>query len=452
MRILVKNKIYLYNPPSNLANAIKKSLTLPNPAYEVMRRKGNMKALYAVPQNFKYYQEQGIVMAVGRGMAEKVGNYCDKNGIEVEAEFDLCINKIKDKLESDTLKLRDYQEGVPEQILEESTGIIKLSVGFGKTICAAKLTEITQLTTLIIVPRNSILEQFKQEFEKYYGVKIGVIKGKEMDICPITVASIQTLQKRDLSQIRDMFGMVIVDECHQFITDKRLKVIQSFNPCRLYGMSGTPARTDEQGDAIGFTFGKILVDKSLPQTAPLVKLIETNIPIQAEEYYDMVEAMVNSRERTMLVADKIWTQVKHGRKVLVLTKRINHYEKIDEFLKKHFKTYCINSKDKDKDRNELLKGLREGTVEFDVVFGTYSMLSTGVDLMQLDTLVIAGDLKSSVLTEQSAGRILRLFKDKKSPLILDFVDNKNRTFRRQSYGRRAFYNSIGWKVEKYKIG
>ncbi|NKQ39522.1 MAG: DEAD/DEAH box helicase [Methanosarcinales archaeon] len=448
MRVLVADKLYLTDFPPNLTRPIKKKLTLPNPTYQVMLRK-NKRACYRMKKDFKYYEQQDNCLVIGRGNLPTLEKYLIANNIDANKviESSLKIRRLEDEFVSSNLTLRDYQVPVLPEILEHKQGVIKLSVGFGKTIISLKTIEHHKQKTLIIVPRNSILTQFKEEIKKYYNYDCGVIQGKIWNIKDVTVASISTLQKRNLDEIKNRFGCVIVDECHTLISEARLKVIQSFDPLYLYGLSGTPRRTDEQGEAIFFTFGNIVTEHSLPQKTPKVNIVRYDGKYIVEEYMDMVQTMVDDTSRNVEITRKTSIEIYRGRKVLILTKRIEHFEKIKYFLNNH-KVYALSSKDKQKDRDELLKKLRNNTIEFNVIVGTYSMLSTGVDIPALDTIIFAGDVKSDVLTEQSVGRILRLFEGKKDPKVIDIHDYTNPIFHRQFLKRQQFYNKNNWEILK----
>jgi superfamily II DNA or RNA helicase len=154
-----------------------------------------------------------------------------------------------------------------------------------------------------------------------------------------------------------------------------------------------------------------------------------------------------------------------GRKVLVLTKRIEHYEKFKEFFPPSNAFRYISSDNKNK--NELLTKLKKGSEEFSAIFGTTSMLSVGVDIPMVDTLVIACDMSGKVLTTQSVGRALRSFRNKKQPIIIDFHDGWkwdydmkqkglppiefNSTFNRQFKSRLEYYLYKGYEIN-YKGG
>ena len=447
MKAVVSDKIYLYDWPSGLRDTIKAGLTLPNPLYWVLKRSGNARALYAIKKEFKYYSEKSNVLVIPRGSINALESFIDKKKIPCKIESWFCEDKLTPKFRAnDSFSWRDYQIGTTDKILKHDNGVIKLDTAFGKTIVALKLVEATQLKTLIIVPRSSILDQFKEESIKFFDYEPGVIQGKIWKIKDITIASISTLQQRDLKDIKNKFGMVIVDECQGAVTDARLKVIQSFNPSRLYGMSATPDREDGQGKAIEFTFGPVIIDKVLPQVKPKIFFVDSKTPILLDEYTDMVSYQIQHPVRNKIIAEAVHNEVAGRRKVLILTKRIEHYKLISQMLDSRLAIHEMSSQIKESVRNDLIKQLRDNTISFDCLLGTFSLLSTGVNIPALDTLIIAGDLKSKILTRQSAGRILRIFEGKQDPKIIDIVDKDNKIFHRQALGRKKFYNEQNWEI------
>lgn len=449
MRIVIGNKIYIENCQPEFKTKIKKALTLPNPQWYTLQRMGNSKALYGVPKSFIYYEEKDGWLIIGRGLETRIKDYCMATGLPYKPEYKQTDNPLSEPLNGE-VTLRDYQEEpYLEAFYKFHVGILQLGTGFGKTVISCKLIKDHGQSAIILTHRGHILSQFKDEFKKWYNYDVGVIQGNNIDVKDITVAMVQSLTSKPelLDQIKERFGLLVVDECHTFITEKRLKVIQSFNPKYLYGLSATPFRTDQQDRAIHFTFGDVLASGDLPRTPPKINIINSETPIEYGEYHDMVEAMVTNDKRNDMIARLVDEQVKEDRKVLVLTKRIDHYERISEKLKSK-DIHTINSSDKQEDRNEMLAKMREGKMNFKVLLGTFPMLSTGTDIPQLDTLVFAGDLKSSVLTQQSAGRILRLFDGKKEPLIIDVIDSKNKVFTRQAKHRLNFYKEQEWEILK----
>lgn len=449
MKILVKNRIFISDAPPNIVKGLKQLLSLENPMYYTLLRMGNKRALYNIKQYFKYYVEYAGNIVVGRGVLFSLLGMLDRHQIRYTLGIETVSAPLSKPFRTETLAYRDYQVGVIEVIHAVKNGVIQLSTGWGKTIAAMKLIEETQQKTLIIVPRNSIMWQFAKDLKKFYDYDCGVIQGSQFEVKEITVASINTLIKRDIEKIKDKFGMLIVDEAHTMITDKRLKAIQSFNPDRLYGMTATPDRTDMQGKAIKFTFGPIIVQKELPQKAPQVMVQECLSRIPVTQYSEMIEIQTQDDIRNKMIIDQILEQVRLGKKVLVLCKRIAHYELLEDQIYNKCRVYKISSAENKEELQERLDLFRKGKKPFDVILGTYSMLAVGVDIPSLDTLIFAGDIKSSVLTTQSIGRILRIFDGKQDPVIIDIDDKGNKILHRQFLERYKMYKEKGWKITKY---
>lgn len=445
MEIQLTEKITLSNIPDRLRKNIVTTLSLPNPVYYKMLRMGNTRALYNLKSEFRYYtQASNGSMLVGRGMRTPLLTYIEK----CHYPYRLDDRTVKPKiavLEGDVV-LREYQQDVPDVLARYREGVIRMDTGYGKTVIATKLLKDRSTSTIILVPRQHLLNDFREEIKKWYGYDAGIIQGNTLQVKDITIAMIQTLVSNPklLASLRQRFGMVIVDECHTAITEKRLQVIQQFNARYLFGLTATPDRTDEQGKAIHFTFGPIIIDRKLPQEKPIVKIVYSDKPLPIDEYAYMVTAQVECAKRNTMIADIVREEFMEGRKIMVLTKRIDHYERIHALLQDIPMVYTISSKENDKERVALIRAFKEGTREYNVILGTYPMLATGTDIPNLDTLVFAGDLKSSVLQRQSVGRILRIFSGKKHPKIIDIIDTKNGIFYNQGKQRIKFYKENEW--------
>lgn len=443
MRLKIKNNIIIEDATYLEKREIATHLSIVNPVYNVMKRQGNIRALYALQQYIKYYKVDDNNMIVGRGVINYLLKNFSVDNIDTNFSTNTVIQPIKKKV-----VLRKYQEGIIEKILEHQQGIIKLSTGYGKSMIALKLIEETQLKTLIVVPRLNLLKQYQSDIKGLYGEQCGIINGQKFDVKDITVATIQTLKLRSLKEIQSEFGMIIWDECHTFLSDKGIKVVQSFNPLRMYGMSATPDRSDGQGEALKFYFGDIIVEDSLPQAKPVVNIHKYQGTYFADTYSGIIDLQSQDENRNKLIADIINKEIYEGRKIIVLTKRVDHYQQLAELITSS-KTFSIRATLPTKEANEqqrLLEQLREGSGDFDAILGTFSLLSTGINIPALDTIVFAGDIKSTVLTTQSIGRILRLFEGKKTPKIIDIDDCKSGILANQARLRRKFYKENEWEI------
>ena len=83
-----------------------------------------------------------------------------------------------------------------------------------------------------------------------------------------------------------------------------------------------------------------------------------------------------------------------------------------------------------------------------VILGTYQMAEEGLDIPDLDTIVLATP-RSDV--EQSVGRILRNVTGKKGPVVVDIVD-PNPMLLRMAEKRSRQYRNLNFTVEEHRIG
>lgn len=420
-----------------------------NPIYVNMLKSGR------VPQWVKKYRDYSFVdkqntLYMGRGCLQAVIKYLNVHKLEYQYTDNTKSVPITSKFKSSVV-MRDYQEPVLPEVLPHRNGVLKLSTGFGKTIIAMEIARSLRERTLIIVHRQHLMQSFINDFKKYYSdATLGIISGKQFSVGDITLATVQTLdrmkKKKELHKIQDLFGCVIVDECHEFITPNRLKTIQQFNSKYFFGMSGTPERTDKQDEAIGWVFGRIISEHELPRKKPTIEVHECDEKIPVREYHLIIEEHVRNVNRNKYIADLAKSHVKNGRKVLILVKRLEHIEHINNLFTDFLGYIPIYATLNATQKEQLFRELREGQKEFTILIGTYALLGTGSDIPSLDTMIVCGDLKSNVLSQQSIGRILRIFADKKDPKVIDIHDTNNPVLSKQFKARCKLYNKLNWKV------
>lgn len=350
------------------------------------------------------------------------------------------------------MKLRDYQQKIADKILKEKPqeGILYLSTGTGKSVLANYLINKFGLFSTVLVPNTILLKQFIEEYKKWFNVKdeeIGQIGDGIKRLRPITFSTWQSLMtdKNILDLLSKQTSILVVDECQGAVSDGRLEILERFKPKYLFGLTATPMRSKDDGrtKAIEFYFGKIIADYQEKQLLPEVEVLNPRTKIPSLEYQEMIDIMIKNDDRNDYIAKTAMLEMIVGKKVLILTKRIEHYKKIYEKMPQSPGIVCVDSNNKD--RNKMLTEMKNGHKRFGCLLGTFSLLGTGFDIPALDTLILAGDLKSEVLTTQSAGRILRLLKGK-NPLIYDVADIDNPVFKRQFWARKRVYDEKGWNV------
>jgi len=436
-----------------LKRAIRTALSIKNPSYhKLLKINPRLRFAPHVSEFIKYYAYDKATdrLSFGRGCEGRLAAYLGRVECEVRqddrrvvrsAELDRCR----------PIELRPYQVGVPGTVASGGSGVVRCDTGWGKSALALEVARLLNQRTLIIVPKLDLLTQFVADARTFLGVQAGVIQAGRCVIKDITIATVQTLQKR-IAQgaIRpDEFGCVIVDECHLTVPAKTRKVIEFFRARHRYGFTGTNRRTDGQGGALEFLYGPVLYDGKMPRKAPTVHITPYPGRLEGLEYAEIIDEQVADGNRNWMIRNIAADEMFVGRKVLILTKRVAHYEELHRLLSPLGGTFTIASDSKRDDRRTALDRFRADPSSFNCLLGTFSLLSTGVDIPALDTLIIAGDLKSDVLAEQSAGRILRLFEGKADPLIIDIADSGNGILKNQARLRRKFYGEQGWMVRDF---
>lgn len=441
--VQIDGTITIYDPPEGLVKSVMRTLRLPNPTYHVAIRK-NPRAKFALSEYIEYagWNERCNKLIVPRAVLGRVVRWLEQNQVNYSTR-DMQSNSDAPSLRS-TIQLRDYQRDVLEPLRDNRNGIFHLSTGFGKTLLALKLAETIKKKTLIIVPKLDLLNQFVEEYNKYFDGECGVIQGKKENIQDITVATVQTLRNRlDSGGINpDAFGCVIIDECHLFVTEKSRQVIEHFSAKYRYGFTGTMGRSDGQIDAIEWIIGPVIMKRQIERATPVIEIKEYSNKIFMDEYHEIINSQTEHEERNQLIYDIAKEKERDGRRVLILTKRVRHAEEIA----KGEECYIFRSTNNKVERDSYLKAAKDNPNSVRILIGTYGLLGTGIDIPGLDTLILAGDLKSEVLLEQSAGRILRLFDDKAHPIIVDIYDSGNPILKRQGKSRQRFYKENGWDM------
>lgn len=343
------------------------------------------------------------------------------------------------------IQLRDYQKTLIEQALLHKEGVISASTGSGKTLIFLEIIFRLKLTATILSPNTTIMQQIAEECRNFYNYDCGLIYAKEKNIKGITVATFQSLfDNADLlRQLADHTSILIIDEAHGCVSRERRKVIEAFRPKYLYGATGSAFRDDGQTEAIFFLLGPIIGSYQGKFYKPEIEFVESDAQIPLDDYHAMVTKQIANDSRNALIAGLALGEALSGRKVLILTKRVEHAKTLANRLKMAFL-----ADSSDKERNSMLAKFKKEPDSFGILIGTTSLLSVGVDIPSLDSLILACDLRGEVLTTQSAGRIMRLFEGKPTPKIIDIVDGRNTVFRRQALARLAIYKKNDWPIVK----
>ena len=360
--------------------------------------------------------------------------------------------------------LRPYQENAVKVFLDKKIGVLELATGAGKTLVATEIIRRLKTTTLFIVDRKELLQQTKKVFEESLGIEVGVIGNGVKDIKPVTVATIQTLQK-NIDVFKDYLSTInflCLDECHKSSAQSYVKVSRMVkNATYRLNITGTFKRVDGDDMQMIGVCGEIihkLDSKTLINNDWLVKPkitfinnILNDVEIDHKEgmclpedggdknysdYYN--EFIVNNDKRNNLV--KYVVSKRKDQKVLILVKLVKHGGILEELIPG---SVYLNGSTPKKKREKIFDEFAHGGRN--VLISTISIFAEGIDIPSLNTIINCACNKSDVKTIQVLGRVLRKNEGKVSAEYIDFMDD-TWLFKRASLARRKAFISQGHSV------
>ena len=116
-------------------------------------------------------------------------------------------------------ELRPEQKAAADALLAHDTGVLSATTAFGKTVVAAWLIAQRGVTTLVLVHRQQLLEQWVERLAAFLALPVQAIGriggGRKKPTGILDVALIQSLIHKGVvdDRIRE-YGHLIVDECH----------------------------------------------------------------------------------------------------------------------------------------------------------------------------------------------------------------------------------------------
>lgn len=337
-------------------------------------------------------------------------------------------------------------------------GLLVLPCGFGKTVCALYIASQLKKKTLIICHKGFLMDQWKERIAQYIPcAKVGTIKQKMVDIDDkdIVIGSLQSLAMRDYHpRIFKQFGFVCIDEVHHTSAEVFSRALAKIVCRRVLGLSATPDRKDGLRKVFEWHIGKPVYE--------VRKRNDTNLTALVKPFYDphpdygrelhmyngklniaqMINAICAFEPRNKMIIETL-VEIKRrepGRKILILSERRNHLEKLKHMVKDNpilgTCGYYVGGMTQEQLKMSETK---------DVILATYHIAAEGFDVPALNTLVLASPVSS---IEQPVGRIQRQKQEDRVhvPLVVDVWDTFS-LFKNQGYRRIKFYKSNEYCVE-----
>jgi superfamily II DNA or RNA helicase len=439
MSNLIKNGYLLDTTkiPKSKIDQIKKDLTVKPVIFNDYGKKA---------EEFQVFREDGNNLLIPKFYAKtKIGNP-DKVNVNTGQKVKITFKK----------ELRDIQKPIAQKVLDametDGGGLLSLACGEGKTVLALYIAAQLGVKTLVVVHAGFLVNQWKKRIEEFTDAEVGLIQQNKVivDGKQIVMGMIQSIckDKYDDEVFAD-FGLVIIDEAHLAPSEYFSRALPVIACAKTLALTATPKRKDRLEKVLHWYFGPMIYkSKKKLNNNVLANIYEfnckdkkyfesfnyrTGLPITAKNLNRLVEIKVRNTFIVDIIAELI---MEPDRKILILSERLEHINELKQKLDE--RNICTTGKYiggmKEKDLNESEKK--------DVIFGSYQMASTGLDIPALNSLIFVTP-RSEI--EQSVGRILRKDKCDIQPVIIDIVDNLT-AFKRQGMKRMRYYESMNYQM------
>ena len=221
------------NLPDQAISKIEKDLSFTNPIYKEAMKQGRYISS-DIPEKLElFYTEEtatwiprGYIFYLIRWMKEKNYKYKVK-------DHTLLLKPLNLKFKGE---LRPYQMDAAIDMLSYPIGVLDANTGSGKTVILIYIIVKRQQPTLIIVHSKELLYQWEDRILQFTGESCGLIGDGKFKVKPITVGIINTV-KNKIPELKDKFGMIIIDEClhpdTEILTNKGWKWINGLDKTEL---------------------------------------------------------------------------------------------------------------------------------------------------------------------------------------------------------------------------
>lgn len=455
-------------------NQLKRFAAFSNPQF--YRKQAMRMPVWNIPRVIccAEYQEQYLVLP--RGCLDDIMQWMREKQVAVE------MNDVRSNGRIISVSfhgiLREEQALAFEALAAHDSGVLCAATAFGKTVVGAALIAKMKVSTLILVHRVQLMEQWKACLEQFLSIdetlpplpaRKGRKKEKSLIGCYgssrdtrsgiVDIAMLQSMGSADKIKpwLKD-YGMVIIDECHHVPAISFEQVLKSVPAKHVYGLTATPTRQDGHQPILHMYLGAIRYQVNAKQQAEQRPFAHIMIPrftstrFQVDEschspaiaqYYDQI---VRDDLRNHQIIDDVLCCVKEGRNCLLLSERTQHVKHLGDLLQKAGLTvHILLGGQSNMQMKKRLLALKNATAPI-LVCATGKLIGEGFDDSRLDTLFLTMPISWQGTLTQYVGRLHRLHEGKREVRVYDYIDANAAMLEKMYHKRLKGYAGIGYNV------
>ena len=445
--------------PTSLGAALKRLGTIANPVfYEKQRLRF---PTVNIPRFIFCGEEHMDRLVLPRGTLNEIEKLVSKAGGTVEI-----IDRRPTPATTDlsfTGTLTATQSIAVDAMLEHEEGVLVAPPGAGKTVMACAAIACRGLSTLVLVHRKQLLDQWSERLQKFLGLlknEIHVLGKARYPDAPVAVGMFPTLARSEFPEaLLAKYGHVVIDECHHVPAASFEAAMKRCTARFILGLTATPNRKDGLQKILFLQCGpirhRIDLDHSEEQSRTVfVREFSLRLPTGEDRLpiHQIWEHLIQSGERNRAIASDVVAALGEQRFCAILSDRKEHLSTLESLLRERLpeeSIYRIDGSSSQKLRTAILGNLSSRATEGHpfALLATASLLGEGFDMPELDTLFLAMPISFKGRLIQYAGRLHRFSKQKKSVRIYDYVEPDHPLTAQMYRKRTSAYREMGYSIE-----
>jgi superfamily II DNA or RNA helicase len=445
--------------PDSLLDQIARLAAFENPEFH--RAQAMRLPTWDKPRIISCAQEFDAHLALPRGCLNDLREVIEGYGSELEVTDERTEGSLLLARFSGTL--RPEQRKAAKAVLEHDDGVLSAGTAFGKTVVAANVIAKRGVSTLVLVHRRELMEQWRERLSTFLDVPLGSIGviggGKRKSTGTIDIAVLQSLvRKGSVDPIVVEYGQVIIDECHHVSAFSFEAVLRQARARFVLGLTATPIRKDGHHPIITMQCGPVRFKTDLKRQAAarpfehIVRPRETGFGVAAlaaDGIQEVYRLLAGDEARNALIVEDVVAAASVGRSALVLTERTAHRDLLASLIAERTPhVFALSSGMGVKKRAALVESMAAVPEdESSVLVATGRLVGEGFDDARLDTLFLAMPISWRGTLQQYAGRLHRLHDEKREVVIYDYVDPLLPVLERMWEKRLRGYRAMGYRVE-----
>lgn len=314
-----------------------------------------------------------------------------------------------------------HQKEAAEVAREEERGVFWHVTAAGKTEVMVAVGEIYPIRWGIFVHRKDLLHQTAERFLRRTGERVGIIGDGYYDIKRITIAMFNSVyaklrsrgkQKKSIEAWLQSLKGTMTDECHVAPAKTFWRVeMATPNAYFRYGFSGTPfARSDKKSiftwGAIGPVIHRVTAERLIKAkiiARPKIRMVPVKQMIEGDTWHEAYANGVKfSKPRNKALAQLAQLATKP---CLLFVKEIDHGKLIERSLtSKGVSTEFVWGAKKTEVRQAAIRRLVHGDTD---VLICNVIFQEGIDIPELQSVIIGSGGKSTIMALQDIGRGMR---------------------------------------------